>query len=105
MLCDILHHHPHPEDLVIASLGGLADRGSLMIMDHNCESWEDSYYLELLHLVYAKTTGPGNYLPTYGYRRRSYWREFMRVRGYGVVYEEQCQTYGGYVDVYQKGSR
>lgn len=104
-MCDILHHVSDPETMVDKALESLSITGSILIMDHDCESWEDSYYLDLLHLVYAKAVGEtsGDYLPTYGYRSRRFWRCFMRKRGYEIVYDKLCQdSYQTYIDVYQK---
>jgi len=97
-MCDILHHVPNPEQLLSDAIDALIPRGYILIIDHDCESWEDSYYLDLIHLAFSKATT--EYLPTYGYRSRKYWRKFMS--NFDVVYEKECSGYKTYIDVYRR---
>lgn len=103
--CDILHHVKNPEILITKVLERVLSQGYVLIMDHDCCSWEDAYYLDWAHLIFSKAVGdvdPG-YLPVYGYRGRSYWRALMKSKGCLLVYEKVCpEGYKSYVDVYKK---
>lgn len=104
-LTDILHHVPDPERLVETSIKMLTRRGVLIIYDLDCQSWEEAYYLDLLHKTFSLAVGEetDDYLPVYGYRKREFWRSFMAERGYKIVW--RCTPmvgYRSYVDVFRR---
>lgn len=104
-MCDILHHTQDPEMLLSNVVETILGGGYIFIIDVDCECWEDSYYLDLVHLVYAKGVGEssGDFLPVHGYRSRKYWRRFMTEKGMKLVYHNTgLGTYKEYIDVYKK---
>lgn len=107
-MCDILHHTPRPERLARESLSTLEVGGYILIMDVDCESWEDSYYFDLWHGMFASAVGgktSGEYLPSYGYRSRRYWRAYMKEAGCELIYSDNiAEQYKTYVDVFRKST-
>jgi len=101
-MCDVLHHSPDPESLMMNTLKNIDHTGYIIIIDHDCENWRDHYYLDVMHFAYSKAVGDCDYLPVHGYRSRRYWTRFMDERGYNVVYHDVCFGYNQYIDVYKK---
>ena len=102
-MCDILHHVPEPELLMETVIKKLCKGGYIILYDQDCQSWEDSYYLDVMHKAFVKTVGvtTNNYLPVYGYRSRSYWRDFMRERGFEVANSnDKTIEYRAYADCF-----
>lgn len=101
-LCDVVHHVPNPEDVLANVAKIVCVGGFILISDHDCESWEDAYYFDLLHMVQSKCMPNGKYLPVHGYQKRSYVREILERLGFRPVYENAVGVYKSYVDVYKK---
>jgi 2-polyprenyl-3-methyl-5-hydroxy-6-metoxy-1,4-benzoquinol methylase len=80
---DILHHVPNPEILVEDAIARIKPGGSIIIGDHDCTSWKDVYYLDMLHYGITKTAkfNASDYLTVYGYRSAKYWINFIMARG------------------------
>jgi hypothetical protein len=98
---DILHHVEAPEQLIDTLLARADNETYLIIIDHDCECWEDAYYLDGIH--YGISLSGKLYLPTFGYRGRVYWKEYLSSRGYRDVYSSTYpDQYKGYIDIYSK---
>jgi len=103
-IMDILHHIDYPERLVDTIIDRLSEKASvhyILISDHDCRSWEDAYYLDEIHYSISKNPAQRPYLPTYGYRKRGYWRAYMERKGYRIVFEKVPDAeYADYIDIY-----
>jgi hypothetical protein len=107
---DILHHVPDPEAMVLQAIENLDRWGYIVIMDNNVESWEDVFYLDCVHKAFATATGLApdsdgvlSYLPTFGYRSRSYWEKFLAERKFKIKGGSDIDwMYKGYVEYFSR---
>jgi len=99
----VLHHAQEPEALLKSIWNVLSQGGLLIVREHDCRSWDDSYSIDFLHSALSEVFS--DEVDVHEYRSRSGWRQACTRAGFDLLERDGLEPggcYRSYVDVFRK---